>query len=179
MRRTHPWLATADADSRVLILGTFPSPASREQGFYYGHPQNLFWRILPEVLGADGQESASIAPGACNDSAAQLVAARRAFVARHHLALWDVIASCEIEGAADSSIRNPKPHTFAPLLARTQITTIFTTGRTATQLFNTLAAEEAGRQAIYLPSTSPANRATQSRPEFKQAWRQVAAALAS
>jgi len=160
----------------VLILGTFPSPKSREQGFYYGHPQNLFWRLLPEVLGASEQESASIAPGACAETT-QLVATRRAFVLRHHIALWDVIASCEIKGAADSSIRNPAPNQFAPLLAHTQIATIFTTGRTATQLFNTLAAKEAGMQAIYLPSTSPANRATQSKPEFYHAWQQVAAAL--
>jgi len=177
VRLTHPWPATADADSRVLILGTFPSSKSREQGFYYGHPQNLFWRLLPEVLGASTAEAAAIAPGACADPA-KLVAARRAFVLRHHLALWDVLASCEIEGAADSSIRNPAPHQFAPLLARTRIATIFTTGRTATTLFNTLAAKEAGMQAIYLPSTSPANRATQAKPEFRHTWMQVATALA-
>lgn len=175
MRLTHPWPPTCDASSRVLILGAFPSPKSREQGFYYGHPQNLFWRVLPEVLGASAQDSASVAPGACKDPA-ELVAARRAFVLRHHIALWDVIASCEIKGAADSSIRDPKPNEFAPLLARTRITTIFTTGRTATRIFNDLAAKEAGMQAIYLPSTSPANRATQSKPEFLRAWRQVAAA---
>ena len=161
----------------MLILGTFPSPKSREQGFYYGHPQNLFWRLLPDVVGASAQEKRSVAPGACED-ATELVAARRAFVLRHRIALWDVLASCEIEGAADSSIRDPLPHMFAPLLARTRIATIFTTGRTATRLFNELAAEEAGMQAIYLPSTSPANRATQAKPEFHRAWMQVATALA-
>jgi len=176
MRLTHPWLATYDANSRVLILGTFPSPKSREQGFYYGHPQNLFWRLLPEVLGAGAAEAAAIAPDACADPA-ELVAARRAFVLRHHIALWDVIASCEIEGAADSSIRNPVPNRFGPLLETTRIATIFTTGRTATKLFSELAAKEAGMQAIYLPSTSPANRATQAKPEFLRAWMQVATAL--
>jgi len=176
MQLTHPWPATCDKQSRVLILGTFPSPASREQGFYYGHPQNLFWRVLPEVLEVGTAEAAALAPGACAQTA-ELVAARRAFVLRRHIALWDVLASCEIEGAADSSIRNPVAHKFAPLLARTQIATIFTTGRAATDLFNKLAAEEAGLQTLYLPSTSPANRATQARPAFLTAWRQVADAL--
>ena len=163
MRLTHPWPATYDADCRVLILGTFPSPASREQGFYYGHPQNLFWRVLPEVLGV------------CEPEAS--VASRRAFVLDHHIALWDVLAACDIEGAADSSIRDPEAHRFQPLLQSSQITTIFTTGRTATRLFDELAAEEASMRAIYLPSTSPANRAAQAKPEFLAAWSQVAKAL--
>ena len=173
---THPWPATYDAHSRVLILGTFPSPASREQGFYYGHSQNLFWRLLPEVLGVSAAEAAEVAPGASADTRT-LVASRRAFVLRHRIALWDVLASCEITGAADSSIRQAQAHRFQPLLQNSQITTIFTTGRTATRLFNELAAAEAGRTAIYLPSTSPANRATQAKPAFREAWQQVAEAL--
>ncbi len=163
MRFTHPWPATFDARSRVLILGTFPSPRSRNMGYYYGHPQNLFWPVLAHVLN-------TIEPP-------RDIEARRAFVLAHHIALWDVLASCDIEGAADSSIRQPEANVFSPLLQQTNINHIFTTGRTATRLFNTLAADEAGMQALYLPSTSPANRATQTKPGFMQAWQQVAEAL--
>jgi hypoxanthine-DNA glycosylase len=102
---------------------------------------------------------------------------RRAFCLAHQVALWDVIHACDIQGAADASIRNPEPNRFAPLIARTRIQAVFTTGRAAASLFERLCAAEAGMHATYLPSTSPANRAQQARPEFRRLWEQVARQL--
>jgi hypoxanthine-DNA glycosylase len=132
-------------------------------GFFYGHPQNIFWRILAEVL--DVPEPS------------REVEARKVFLRDNRIALWDVLHAATITGAADASIRDPEPNVFSPLLAACDIQAVFTTGRQATRLFNELCAAEAGRQAIYLPSTSPANRAVQTRPDFQTQWQQVAAAL--
>ncbi|MDR1184838.1 MAG: DNA-deoxyinosine glycosylase [Coriobacteriales bacterium] len=162
-RIAHPWPPFYDDDSKVLILGTIPSPASRKMGFFYGHPQNVFWSILAEVLEQ---------PEPPRD-----IEARKTFLLKSRIALWDVLRAATISGAADMSIREPEPNLFSPLLVASNIHTVFTTGRQATHLFNELCATEAGTQAIYLPSTSPANRAAQAKPEFKTQWRQVAAAL--
>jgi hypoxanthine-DNA glycosylase len=159
----HPWKPLYDERSKILILGTIPSPKSREMGFPYGHPQNIFWKTLAEILG--------------QEQPAYDVPARRAFALRNGIALWDVLHACDIDGASDNSIRNPVPNLFRPLLERTRIGAIFTTGRKSTDLFAALCKEEAGMSSIYLPSTSPANRATQAKPEYMQLWNQVAAAL--
>ena len=162
-RIVHPWPPLYAADSRVLILGTIPSAASRAMGFYYGHPQNIFWRVLAEVVGM---------PEPKRD-----VETRRSFALEHRIALWDVLHAASISGSSDASITDPEPNRFAPLLAASDITAIFTTGKTATHLFNRLCAHEAGMTAVYLPSTSPANRAAQAQPEFMAQWHQVAHAL--
>jgi hypoxanthine-DNA glycosylase len=154
----HPWKPIFDAKSRVLILGTIPSPRSRKEGFYFGHPQNVFWRTLAEVFESTIPEN---------------VEEKRAFLLKNHIALWDVLHACDIEGASDSSVKNPIPNKFRPLIEQSNIGTIFTTGRKATDLFNQCCAEESDIPAIYLPSTSPANRATQARPEFIELWMQV------
>jgi hypoxanthine-DNA glycosylase len=159
----HPWPPVYDSNSRILILGTFPSPKSREFGFYYGHPQNVFWRVLAKVTNE---------PEPAPD-----VESRRNFLLENRIAVWDVLHSCEIDGASDASIRNPVPNNFQSLLAQTKIAVIFTTGRKATDLFNKLCREKTGQVAIYLPSTSPANRAVQSKPEFWATWRQIAKPL--
>jgi hypoxanthine-DNA glycosylase len=159
-RIVHPWPPFYDSNSRVLILGTIPSPASRAMGFFYGHPQNIFWKILAEVLNVS--------------EPSRDVDARKLFLQNNRIALWDVLRAATITGAADASIRDPEPNLFSPLLKACDIQAIFTTGRQATQLFNRLCATEAGMQAIYLPSTSPANRAAQAKPEFKTPWQQVA-----
>jgi hypoxanthine-DNA glycosylase len=164
MLLTHPFDPVYDAESRVLILGTFPSPKSRAFGFYYGHPQNVFWRTLATVL-----ETPEPAPD---------IAARTAFLLAHHVAVWDVLHSCEIDGAADSSIRNPVANAFRPIIERSEIRAVFTTGRTATRLFNALAADESGLSAQYLPSTSPANRARQAGAEYWGLWDEVGRELA-
>jgi hypoxanthine-DNA glycosylase len=152
-----------DWQSRVLILGTFPSPKSRELGFYYAHPHNIFWKTLGTVLKVD-------------EPSRDLQSCRE-FLLREHIALWDVLHACDIEGASDASIKNPVPNKFAPILADSSIHTIFTTGKKATELFDRLCAKEVGFEAIYLPSTSPANCALHGRPEFIQQWAQLATAL--
>ena len=100
-------------------------------------------------------------------------ATREAWLLANHVALWDVLAACDIDGASDASIRNPIANQFRPIIAASRIAAVFTTGRQATQLFNRLCSEEAGLEARYLPSTSPANRASQARPEFWDAWAEV------
>ncbi|MDR2088397.1 MAG: DNA-deoxyinosine glycosylase [Clostridiales Family XIII bacterium] len=159
----HPFDPIYDARSKVLILGTFPSPRSREARFYYAHPQNRFWATLAAVLGAEIPASDS--------------ASRTAFLLENRVAVWDVLHACETEGASDAAIRNPVPNLFRPLLTASEITAIFTTGKKATELFNALCAAEAGMEAVYLPSTSPANRAYQKRPDFMAQWLRVRAAL--
>jgi len=163
MRLLHPWPPLYDAASKVLILGTFPSPKSREMGFPYGHPQNVFWKTLATILDQ---------PQPVREATAV-----KQFSLDNSIALWDVLHACDIDGASDASINNPEANLFAPILAQTSITTIFTTGRAATNLFNKLCAAEAGTAAIYLPSTSPANRATQAKDGFLEQWRLVANAL--
>ena len=139
---THEFDAFFDKDSRVLILGTIPSPKSREQGFYYGHPQNRFWKVLADVLGEEFP---------------QTVEERKGFLKRNHIALWDVLESCEIKGASDVSIRNAKPNDMNRILQEADIRAIFATGAKAAQLYKKLCFPECGVEAVRLPSTSPAN----------------------
>lgn len=139
---THEFDAFFDKDSRVLILGTIPSPKSREQGFYYGHPQNRFWKVLADVLGEEFP---------------QTVEERKRFLKRNHIALWDVLESCEIKGASDVSIRNARPNDMNRILQGADIRAIFATGAKAAQLYKKLCFPECGVEAVRLPSTSPAN----------------------
>ena len=156
MRLTHPWEPEYTRDSKLLILGTFPSPKSREMGYYYGHPQNAFWKTVAASLGA---------PEPPYDAKA-----RQRFVREHGIALWDVFSSVDIDGASDASIRDAEPNTFSDIIAKSDIKTIFTTGRTGTDAFNRLCSGEAGMRSVYLPSTSPANRRTQATPDFELRW---------
>jgi hypoxanthine-DNA glycosylase len=159
----HPLGPICDARSGILILGTVPSPKSREARFFYAHPQNCFWGTLALVLGE--------APPASDP------VSKTAFLLRNRVALWDVIHSCAIDGASDSSIRDPVFNKFRPLIEASEISAIFTTGKKATELFNAHCSGEAGMRAVYLPSTSPANRAYQSRPAFMEHWMRVRDAL--
>lgn len=131
-----------DAESRVLILGTMPSPKSREVQFYYGHPQNRFWRVLAAVLGEEVPQS---------------VPEKKAMLLRHRIALWDVLAECEITGASDSSIRNPVANDLSVILGHAPVQAVFTTGATAWKLYTRLQKPGTGIEAVRLPSTSPAN----------------------
>lgn len=140
---THTFGPWYDAQSRVLILGTMPSPKSREAGFYYAHPQNRFWRVLPMVFGE---------PPLTGD-----IPAQQAFLTRHHIALWDVLESCEIEGASDASIRNPVPNDMHVILRTAPIRAIFVTGQKAGALYKKYCLPQCGVPAQVLPSTSPAN----------------------
>jgi hypoxanthine-DNA glycosylase len=156
VRLTHPWGPEYSSDSKLLILGTFPSPRSREMGYYYGHPQNMFWKTLAASMGM---------PEPPYD-----IEARRDFVRAHGIALWDVFKSVDIEGASDASIHDAEPNTFKEIISDSGISAVFTTGRTGTDAFNRLCSAEAGMRAVYLPSTSPANRRTQATREYEQRW---------
>ncbi len=146
-----------NSESEVLILGTMPSPKSREAGFFYMHPQNRFWKVLPAVFGEQ-----LIYPNNSPDREAA-ISERRDFLLRHHIALWDVLSSCQISGAADSSIKNAVPNNFHELFSHTKIKRVFCTGKTASTLWKKHCAKE--YEELYkltadcLPSTSPANAA--------------------
>lgn len=146
----HPLEPVWNTMSTSLILGTMPSPRSRSAGFYYMHEQNRFWRVLAAVFG----ETLHYA----NSHGAQAIAERRALVLCHRIALWDVLASCTINGASDASIKNPVPNDFQKLLAESHITRVYCTGQTAHKLYTTLCENKTHIKAICLPSTSPANQ---------------------
>ncbi len=145
-------------ESRTLVLGSIPSPKSRETGFYYGHPQNRFWRTLARVFGAPVPET---------------VPEKRAMLRRHRIALWDVLASCTIVGAGDASIEDAVPNDVAGLVAKTKVTRIFCTGATAHRLYAKHCAKAVGIEAVRLPSTSPANCAV-SDEALVEAYRAIA-----
>ena len=140
----HPFPPTWDEHSEILILGSFPSVKSREMAYFYGHRQNRFWRLIAALY---------------EDDTPQTVEERRAFLLRHHIALWDVIASCTIVGSSDSSIRDAVPNDIRPILAGAPIREIYTNGQTAFRLYRKYLLPEIGREAVCLPSTSPANAA--------------------
>ena len=141
---THSLPPVWDAHSRVLILGTMPSPASRAQGFYYGHPQNRFWRVLAGVFSC---------------KVPQTVEQKKKLVLENRLALWDVIAECEITGSADTSIKNVKPNDIAGIIENTAVSRIFVNGKTAEKYYIRYIEKTVGQKAVCLPSTSPANAA--------------------
>lgn len=139
----HPLPAVWDASSRVLLLGTMPSPASRAQGFYYGHPQNRFWKVMAMVLQQPEPDNS--------------VEQRKKFLLQNRIALFDVLQSCRIRGAADTSIREPVPNDFEEIFSGADIQAVFTTGTKAYTLYEKLCLPKTGREAICLPSTSAAN----------------------
>ena len=141
---SHTFLPVYDENSKLLILGSFPSVKSREQGFYYGHPQNRFWKVLAAV---------------CAFEVPQTIEEKKQMLLANHIAIWDVIDSCDIIGSSDSSIKNVVPADIAGLLPKTNITRIFANGKTAGNLYKKFSEESTGIQAVVLPSTSPANAA--------------------
>ncbi len=142
---THTIPPTFDGRSRVLVLGSFPSPKSREFGFNYGHPQNRFWKVLAVLA---------------EEEVPQGTEARRAFCLRWGIALWDVISECDITGASDTSIRNARPNQLSRVTKSAPIEAVFCTGAKAHELYRRLGCqEECGLPATRLPSTSPANAA--------------------
>lgn len=157
----HPFPAIYAPDSRILILGSFPSVKSREQMFFYGHPQNRFWRVMAALLGAD---------------VPQTVTEKRAFLLANHIALWDVIASCDIAGSSDAPIRNAVPNDLTPILETASIRQIFTNGGTAHRLYRKYIYPLTGREDTVLSSTSPAN-AARSLDALIDAWQPVREAL--
>ena len=157
MHVIHPFAPVFDENSRVLLLGTMPSPKSRESQFYYAHPQNRFWRILAALF----QEE--IPSGN---------AARTEFILKHHLALWDVLHSCEINGASDASIKSAVPNDLSVVLNKAPIRALFCTGRKSWFFYHRLIEPVIGRTAVCLPSTSPANCAV-SIEKLCESYRQI------
>ena len=140
----HEFAPVFDGNSRILILGTFPSVKSREQQFYYGHPQNRFWKVLAALTG-------ETQPGTIEE--------KKACLLRNRIAVWDVIAICDITGSSDSSIKNVVPADLEQVLAHSSIRQIFANGGTAKKLYEKYQKPLTGREILGLPSTSPANAA--------------------
>lgn len=140
----HPFGPLYSEKSRVLILGSFPSVKSREQNFFYGHPQNRFWKVIASVFDSEVPDT---------------IEAKKALILENDLALWDSIASCEITGSSDSSIRNVRTNDISIILDNCGIEKIFCNGRKSYELYCRYIQPETGREALCLPSTSPANAA--------------------
>ncbi len=153
----HPIPPVFDSDSKILILGSFPSVKSREAGFFYGHPQNRFWKVLAAVFGENVPDS---------------VDEKVAFLRRNRVALWDVIGSCEIEGSSDASIKNATPNDLSVIFAAADIKAVFVNGRTAQRYYNRYVLPVTGRESVCLPSTSPANAAW-STEKLTGEWRSI------
>lgn len=153
----HPFPPLYDQHSEILILGSFPSVKSREQRFFYGHPQNRFWRVTAAVFGCEVPRT---------------IAEKRAFLLDNRVALWDVIASCEITGSSDSSIRNVQPNDLTPILTAAKIRKIYVNGGTAAKYFDKYQKPVLKCEAVRLPSTSPANAAW-SIERLTEAWKVI------
>lgn len=151
----HTIAPVFDENSRILILGSFPSVKSREIRFFYGHPQNRFWRVLSGVLACELPET---------------VEEKRRMLASHGIAVWDVIASCEITGSSDSSIEHVVPNDLSVILGAAPIGKIYTNGAKAHALYKRYCQKSAGREAVKLPSTSPAN-ASYSLSRLIEQWK--------
>ena len=154
----HPIAPVFDSESKVLILGSFPSVKSREEGFFYGHPRNRFWKVISNVFGEDIPCS---------------IEEKKAFLLKNHLALWDVIGSCKIEGSSDSSIRNVTVNDISIILDLADIKAIYLNGRKAYELYQKYLYPVTCREGICLPSTSPAN-ATWRQDDLIKAWSVIA-----
>ena len=150
----HPFPPLYDSRSRVLILGSFPSVKSREQRFFYGHPQNRFWKVIAYVTQQDVPTS---------------IEEKRRLLLSQGIALWDVIASCEITGSSDSSIRNAVPTDLTPIFAGSSIRKIYSNGGLSGRLFCRYQMKEWNGPFQVLPSTSPANAAW-SLERLCEAW---------
>ncbi len=131
-------------NSETLILGSFPSVKSRETEFFYGHPQNRFWRVLAGVFCCE---------------VPQTTEEKKRLVLENRLALWDVIAECEIIGSADTSIKNVKPNDISQIIKNSAVSRIFVNGKTAEKYYIRYTEKQLGQKAVCLPSTSPANAA--------------------
>ena len=140
----HPIEPVYDDRSQILILGSFPSVKSRQQEFFYGHPQNRFWKVVSGVL---------------KSSVPVTIEEKKEMLHEHHIALWDVIASCDIVGSSDSSIKNVVSNDLSKILEKADIKNIYANGGKAYELYRRYTMDKTGRSIIKLPSTSPANAA--------------------
>ena len=153
----HPIPPVFDTDSRILILGSFPSVKSRESCFFYGHPQNRFWKVIAALF---------------EEPVPERIPEKKDLLLKHHIALWDVIAECDIAGSSDSSIKNVVPAELSVILDHAPIRTIYANGAKAYDLYQKYTYPVTGRDIRKLPSTSPANAAFQME-RLLGAWQEI------
>ncbi|MDO4321163.1 MAG: DNA-deoxyinosine glycosylase [Lachnospiraceae bacterium] len=154
-RVKHEFPPVYDKDCKILILGSLPSVKSREQMFYYGHPQNRFWRVIAALT---------------NQPVPQSIEEKKSLLLGQHIAISDVISECDIIGSSDSSIKNVVPMALEPILNGADIRQIYANGNTAKKLFEKFQQKSCQREIIGLPSTSPAN-AAYSLERLLEAWK--------
>lgn len=140
----HPIPPLFDGESKILILGSLPSVKSREAMFFYGHPQNRFWKMLSLIY---------------QEPLPQTIEEKRMLILKHRLALWDTIYSCDIIGSSDSSIRNVTPTDLREILEKSKITKVICNGKTSGKYYEQYQMKETGIRPVILPSTSSANAA--------------------
>lgn len=155
---THTFPPVYNKHSKILLLGTMPSPKSREYGFYYSHPQNRLWPILAELLSCPLPKSNK---------------EKKMLLLNNHIAMWDVLQSCNIKGADDQSIHDPVVNDFSIIFNTAQIQAVFTTGTKATALYKKYCFPANGKPSFYLPSTSPANCRNYTFETLKDAYRVI------
>lgn len=140
----HPIPPIYDENSKMLILGSFPSVKSREEQFFYGHSQNRFWRVISYLYDAQIPKTTS---------------EKTELLLKNNIAVWDVIGACDVVGSADSTIKNIVPNDLGVIFDTADIQTIFVNGKTAEKYYNKYMRDKYGKNAVCLPSTSPANAA--------------------
>ena len=165
MSQTHPFKPIFDENSKILILGSFPSVVSRKFGFYYANPQNRFWRVLAGILNAPLPES---------------IDEKINFLLTHRIAIYDAAISCEIKGSSDAKMTAIEPANLEPIFSGACVVQVFANGGKAHEIckkyLKTQILNATGREPIKLPSTSPAN-ANFSLERLVQEWTAVAEAL--
>lgn len=157
IRASHEFAPVVDEHTKVLILGTFPSVKSREMQFYYGHPQNRFWKLIAALL--DWEVPVTIEE-------------KKNMLLKNGVGIWDVIQSCDITGSSDSSIKNVIPADIQGLLEKYEIQAVFANGKLAEKLYKKYIFPDTDIKIIPLPSTSPAN-AAYSLERLKESWSQI------
>ena len=150
----HPIPPFYDETSKILVLGSFPSVKSRESGFFYGHPQNRFWKVMAALF---------------SEEVPRTVPEKAALLKRHRIAAWDSVFSCDIEGSSDSSITNVVPSDLSEIFRTADIRAVFTNGKKSHEVYTRYCLPDTGRPDICLPSTSPANAAW-STERLTEAW---------
>ena len=146
----HPFPPLYDRDSMILILGSLPSVKSREQMFFYGHPQNRFWKVITAVINNSGMNDKNIeVPVTIED--------KKQMLHNNHIALWDTIYSCDIIGSSDSSIKNVVPTDLGQIISNSRIERVYCNGAASGNYYKKYQQKVLGIEAEVLPSTSPAN----------------------
>lgn len=157
-REVHEIEPVFNENSKILILGSFPSVKSREGNFFYHHPRNRFWKVISGVLGCEEPLT---------------IAEKKEMLLENKIAVWDVIASCEIAGSSDSSIKNVIPNDLSRILKQAEIKKIYTNGATASKLYRKYCYAQTKIEDIKMPSTSPAN-AGASLEQLLEEWKIIA-----